>query len=53
MHTFSLRRAVRTLWERSREAQSARVVRLAGRTPDDLVTILADDIDDAQSEDGL
>ena len=46
-------RAVRTLWERSREAQSARVVRLAGRTPDDLVTILADDIDDAQSEDGL
>lgn len=40
-------RAVRTLWERSREAQSARVVRLAGRAREDLVTIASEDIDGA------
>lgn len=43
-------RAARTLWERAREAQGARVMRLAARTPDDLMTITAQDIDDAVRE---
>lgn len=37
-------RAVRSLWERTREAQGSRVVRLSGRTPADLVTITAGDL---------
>ncbi len=45
--TFGNGRAVRTLWERTREAQAGRVMRLAGRTPDDLVTVQAADIDAA------
>jgi stage V sporulation protein K len=43
-------RAVRTLWERTREAQSARVMRLADRGPRDLVTIAAVDLDTAAAE---
>lgn len=45
--TFGNGRAVRTLWERTREAQAGRVMRLANRTPDDLVTIEAADVDAA------
>lgn len=45
-------RAVRTLWERSREAQASRIVRLPGRTAEDLVTITAADIE-AAAEIGL
>ena len=45
--TFGNGRAMRTLWERTREAQAGRVMRLAGRTADDLVTIKSDDIDAA------
>ncbi len=45
--TFGNGRAVRTLWERTREAQASRVMRLAGRTADDLVTVQAADIDAA------
>ena len=45
--TFGNGRAVRTLWERTREAQAGRVMRLTGRTPDDLVTVHAADIDAA------
>jgi stage V sporulation protein K len=47
--TFGNGRAVRTLWERTREAQAGRVMRLAGRTPDDLVTVTAADIEAAAS----
>ena len=43
-------RAVRTLWERTREAQSARVMRLADRGPQELVTIAAVDLDTAAAE---
>ena len=45
--TFGNGRAVRTLWERTREAQAGRVMRLANRTADDLVTVEAADIDTA------
>lgn len=45
--TFGNGRAVRTLWERTREAQARRVMRRAHRTVDDLITIEADDIDAA------
>ena len=45
--TFGNGRAVRTLWERTREAQAGRVMRRADRTVDDLITIEADDIDEA------
>jgi hypothetical protein len=47
--TFGNGRAVRTLWERTREAQAGRVMRQADRTADDLITIAADDIDEAAS----
>jgi len=47
--TFGNGRAVRTLWERTREAQASRVMRLVGRTPDDLVTVTAADIEAAAS----
>ncbi len=47
--TFGNGRAVRTLWERTREAQAGRVMRLVGRTPDDLVTVTAADIEAAAS----
>lgn len=43
-------RAARTLWERAREAQGARVMRLPTRTPEDLMTITAEDIDTAARE---
>jgi hypothetical protein len=45
--TFGNGRAVRTLWERTREAQAGRVMRRADRTADDLIAIEADDIDAA------
>ena len=45
--TFGNGRAVRTLWERTREVQAGRVMRRADRTVDDLITIAADDIDEA------
>jgi hypothetical protein len=45
--TFGNGRAVRTLWERTREAQAGRVMRQRNRTADDLVTIDAADIDAA------
>jgi hypothetical protein len=45
--TFGNGRAMRTLWERTREAQATRVMRRADRTPEDLVTIEAADIDAA------
>ena len=45
--TFGNGRAVRTLWERTREAQAGRVMRRPDRTVDDLITIEADDIDEA------
>ena len=35
---------MRTLWERTREAQAGRVMRRPDRTPEDLVTIEAEDI---------
>ena len=38
---------MRTLWERTREAQAGRVMRLPDRTAEDLVTITAADIDAA------
>jgi stage V sporulation protein K len=47
--TFGNGRAVRTLWERTREAQAGRIMRRADRTADDLITIEADDIDEAAS----
>lgn len=40
-------RAVRTLWERTREAQSARVMRAGPRTAEALSTITAADVADA------
>jgi stage V sporulation protein K len=43
-------RAVRTLWERTREAQSARVMRQTDRGPQELVTIAAVDLDTAAAE---
>ena len=43
-------RAVRTLWERTREAQSARVIRLAHRTAEDLTTIDGVDLETASAE---
>jgi stage V sporulation protein K len=45
--TFGNGRAVRTLWECTREAHAGRIMRRADRTGDDLVTIQADDIDAA------
>ena len=47
--TFGNGRDMRTLWERTREAQAGRVMRLPDRTADDLVTIEATDIDAAAS----
>jgi stage V sporulation protein K len=47
VRTFGNGRAMRTLWERTREAQAGRVMRRHDRTPDDLVTIEAIDIDEA------
>ncbi len=44
---FGNGRAVRTLWERTREAQAGRIMRRADRTADDLITVAADDIDEA------
>ena len=40
-------RAVRTLWERTHEAQAGRVMRLANRTRDDLLTITGADVEEA------
>jgi Holliday junction resolvasome RuvABC ATP-dependent DNA helicase subunit len=45
--TFGNGRAVRTLWERTREAQAGRVMRRADRTLEDLTTIEENDIDAA------
>jgi len=47
--TFGNGRAMRTMWERTREAQAGRVMRRHDRTPDVLLTIEAADIDDAVS----
>jgi stage V sporulation protein K len=47
--TFGNGRAMRTLWERTREAQAGRVMRHQDRTAEDLVTIEAGDIDAAAS----
>ena len=44
---FGNGRAVRTLWERTREAHAGRVMRRADRTPAELVTIEAEDIGEA------
>ncbi len=38
---------MRTLWERTREAQAGRVMRRVDRTTEDLVTVEAADIDAA------
>ena len=43
--TFGNGRAMRTLWERTREAQAARIMAQPKRTPDDLITIDAADIE--------
>lgn len=45
--TFGNGRTMRTLWERTREAQAGRIMRLHDRTPDELVAIEAVDIDEA------
>jgi stage V sporulation protein K len=45
--TFGNGRAMRTLWERTREAQAGRLMRQPDRTPEDLMTIEAADIDAA------
>ena len=45
--TFGNGRAMRTLWERTREAQAARIMGLPRRTPEDLSTIEAADIEAA------
>jgi SpoVK/Ycf46/Vps4 family AAA+-type ATPase len=45
--SFGNGRAVRTFWERTREAQAGRVMRDPVRTSDDLITVEADDIDEA------
>ena len=42
---------MRTLWERTREAQASRVMRLVSRTAGDLVTVQAADIDAAAAVD--
>lgn len=42
---FGNGRAIRTLWERTREAQASRVVRLSNRTAAALTTITAEDIE--------
>jgi stage V sporulation protein K len=42
--TFGNGRAMRTLWERTREAQAVRVMRRPDRTAEDLITIEAADI---------
>jgi stage V sporulation protein K len=47
--TFGNGRAVRTLWERTCEAQAGRIMRRPDRTADDLIIIEADDIDEAVS----
>jgi stage V sporulation protein K len=47
--TFGNGRAMRTLWERTREAQAGRVMRRPDRTSEDLLTIEAADIDEAVS----
>ena len=47
--SFGNGRDMRTLWERTREAQAGRVMRKADRSPTDLMTIQADDIDAAAS----
>ena len=49
VETFGNGRAMRTLWEHTREAHASRVMRQADRTPDDLVRIEAADIDAAVS----
>jgi len=49
VETFGNGRAVRTLWERTREAQAGRVMRQPDRTSTDLVTVDAADIDAAAS----
>ncbi|MBY0329409.1 MAG: AAA family ATPase [Acetobacteraceae bacterium] len=41
---FGNGRAARTLWERTREAQSSRVMRLPGRTAEDLRAVTAADV---------
>jgi hypothetical protein len=46
---FGNGRAVRTLWERTREAQAGRLMRTPNRTPEDLLTIEASDIAAAAS----
>jgi hypothetical protein len=43
-HQFGNGRAARTLWERTREAQSARVMRLGARDKTALTTIRAEDV---------
>jgi stage V sporulation protein K len=45
--SFGNGRAVRTLWERTREAQAGRVMRRADRTVEDLTAIEENDIDAA------
>lgn len=45
--TFGNGRDMRTLWERTREAQAGRVMRRADRTAKDLVTVAAADIETA------
>ena len=47
--TFGNGRAMRTFWERTREAQAGRVMRRRNRTAEDLATINAADIDEAAS----
>ena len=44
---FGNGRAVRTLWERTREVQSSRVIRMSRRTAEDLLTITAEDVEAA------
>ncbi|HEY2015877.1 MAG TPA: hypothetical protein VGH38_20380, partial [Bryobacteraceae bacterium] len=45
-------RAVRTLWERTREAQAGRIMRLPHRSPEDLLTVTAEDVDAATAAAG-
>jgi stage V sporulation protein K len=45
--TFGNGRAMRTLWTRTREAQATRIMRRVDRTPEELMTIEAADIDAA------
>ena len=44
---FGNGRAIRTLWERTREAQAGRVMQQATRTAADVVGIIAEDVDNA------